>query len=236
MHRIAALALLLALVTGAVAADRLHLTAGGVVEGTVLNEDEHHLTLQVDGEVAVFARRDIARIERGVAADRGGDETRVAILPAGTPLRVVLHQRVSSQRGAGWSWRGDLVQAVAVDGAEILPVGTPVFGTIAEAQARGTIRDGALLALELTALELDGRRRGMSTQPLVTTGDDERDRALLLTGGGALVGAVADGTDGALKGAAIGLGTAVLIEGDAVVVPAESVLTFRLKAPLRLWR
>jgi len=235
MHRATAIALLFAAAITLPGADRLHLVSGAVVDGRVMTEGEQHLRVLVDGEVAVYARRDVVRIERGVE-DAGADDGGSAVIPAGTPLRVVLHQRVGSERGAGWSWDGSLVRAVQVDGAEILPVGTPVFGTIADARSRGTLQDGALLALELTGLELDRRRRGLATHALVTTGDDERDRALLLTGGGAAIGAIADGSDGALAGAAIGLGAAAMIEGDAVVVPAESVLTFRLSGDLRLWR
>jgi hypothetical protein len=63
-----------------------------------------------------------------------------------------------------------------------------------------------------------------------------------MVGGGALlgtlVGAIAGGRTGAAIGAAAGAvgGAAVQVitKGDRVVVPSESILTFRLERPIRI--
>jgi len=66
-----------------------------------------------------------------------------------------------------------------------------------------------------------------------------KDTALKTGGGaglGAIIGAIAGGGKGAAigagAGAGAGLGYQAFTHGQAVRVPAESVLTFRLRAPI----
>jgi len=57
-----------------------------------------------------------------------------------------------------------------------------------------------------------------------------------MTGAGAIVGAIAGGGKGAAigagAGAATGVGTSMATRGKAAVIPAETLVDFRLAAPV----
>ena len=52
--------------------------------------------------------------------------------------------------------------------------------------------------------------------------------------GGAALGALIDGSDGAKKGAVAGFGLSLLSKGKQVSIPAGTLIDFRLQQPLTL--
>lgn len=99
-----------------------------------------------------------------------------------------------------------------------------------------------MVALELTALNFDGKSLGILTSAHQETGASRARRAALLAGGGgaigSLVGAIAGGKKGFWIGAGLGaVGGAVVnaVRGPASLrIPAESLMLFTLQSPLTL--
>jgi hypothetical protein len=106
------------------------------------------------------------------------------------------------------------------------------------------------MAVDLDSINVNGRRYTIDsndpTAPVSSESEKEglgkNKRTGKYVGGGAalgaIIGAVAGGGKGAaigaITGAAAGAGAQVLTRGKNVNVPAETVLTFRLNAPLRV--
>src|SRR5207249_4242514 len=95
------------------------------------------------------------------------------------------------------------------------------------------------------AIDVSGRRYVVASDSNTQTASDKdglgkNQRTGKYVGGGALAGAVIGAIAGGGKGAAIGAiaggaagaGAQVLTKGQAVHVPAETVLTYRLNSPL----
>ena len=100
-------------------------------------------------------------------------------------------------------------------------------------------------ALDLESIDVNGRRYIVDAEARVNArqGLGENRRTGEFVGGGALlgtiIGAIAGGGKGAAigagAGAAAGAGTQVATRGRAVFVPAESIVTFHLNQPLRVF-
>jgi hypothetical protein len=100
--------------------------------------------------------------------------------------------------------------------------------------------------LDLEAVLVNGRRLAVDSEESVVFDTDDRfganSRTGRYVGGGALVGAIIGAITGGGKGAAIGggvgaaagAGTQAVTRGRQIIVPAESVVTFRLDQPLRV--
>jgi hypothetical protein len=103
------------------------------------------------------------------------------------------------------------------------------------------------LALDLRAVNIDGKRYIVDTEDIVENGGEkdgvgENKRTGKFLGGGAaiggIIGAIAGGGKGAAigaaSGAAAGAGAQMATRGKEVHVSAESVLFFRLERPVRI--
>ena len=102
-----------------------------------------------------------------------------------------------------------------------------VYGRIASAEAGGRAFGKARLQLQLTDIEIDG-----ALQPIVTSDfrlQGKSQGTLRNTALGAGLGALLDGSDGAEKGALAGLGASLLIRGKQVLIPAGTLIEFRLQ-------
>jgi hypothetical protein len=98
--------------------------------------------------------------------------------------------------------------------------------------------------LDLATVAIDGRQYELSTADLTEKGSSRigaNRRTGEFAGGGAAIGAIIGAIAGGGKGAAIGAGsgagagavTQILTKGT-IKVPVESILTFKLDAPLRV--
>jgi len=165
-------------------------------------------------------------------------------LPAGTIITVETTDKLSSDHNkTGDSFVTVLHQPLVGNGWVIARRGQTVIGRVASARRAGRVKGTSELGLELTALALaDGQQMPVRTQLMQTAGPTSRGRdagaVATTTGVGTVVGAAPGGGEGAAVGAAIGAAAGVagvlMTPGRATEIPAESILTFRLDAPLEV--
>ena len=168
-------------------------------------------------------------------------EYREITVPAGTRLSIELRAALASDTSQVEDpVRGVLRQAVSVDGAEALPAGTALGGSVTEALRAAKVKGRARLALRFTSVTLDDAEQPIATDRIAreAAGTKKNDAAKvgIGAGAGALVGAIAGGKKGALVGGAVGAGagTGVVLatRGDEVTLGAGTVVTTTLREPL----
>jgi hypothetical protein len=167
----------------------------------------------------------------------------VLTIPAGTRIRVQLAQTLSSKESqTGDQFSGTLADPVVVNGQTVIPAGAQASGTVTEAKSQGRFKGQAILAVRLDSVRADGRTYPVQTSQVERFEKGKGKRTAYMTGGGAGLGALIGGLAGGGKGALIGglLGAGAGGTGSAftgnkdLVLPAESILTFRLENDVTL--
>ncbi len=163
-------------------------------------------------------------------------------IPAGTTIVGRLNQYLSShQNRAGDGFTMTLDQPVVVNGWVVARPGQLVSGEVTVANKGGAGKGSSQLGIELTELTLvDGQQVPVYSQLVQYSGPSNTGRNVAAvgatTGLGAAIGAAADGGRGAgagaIAGAAAGLIGVLLASGRPADIPPESLLTFRLTAPV----
>lgn len=165
------------------------------------------------------------------------------VIPAGTSITVRLTDALGSKISQpGQSFTGTLSHSITVEGNRVVPAGASVAGIVEDAKPLGHFKGGALLQLKLTSVHIHGADKEVQTSALTMTKKGKGKRTAILAGGGAGLGALIGGLAGGGKGAAIGAvagggaGTAgaAYTGNDEIVLPAESVLTFKLAHSVRV--
>ena len=159
-------------------------------------------------------------------------------LPAGTRLRV----RLDSDLGSAISHAGDSFSAtvaddVVVDGTVVIPRHARAEGLVVDAKPLGHFKGGALLSVRLERVHTKWGSYPVSTSSIEQAEKGKGKRSAGFIGGGAGFGALIGGLAGGGKGAAIGAlagggaGTAGagLTGNRQIVLPAETLLVFRLE-------
>ncbi len=136
-----------------------------------------------------------------------------------------------------------LDQPLIVDGLVVARRGQTVMGTVVNAERAGRVKGVSKLGLSLSQLTLvDGQLVDVKTSLIKATGGTSNGRDALgvagTTGFGAAVGAAAAGGPGAAIGAGAGFVAGVtgvlLTRGRPTIIPPESLLTFRVEAPITI--
>lgn len=168
-------------------------------------------------------------------------------IPSGKTIAVRTDQTIDARDAApGQTYSGVVVRDVFdTDGQVAIPRGARATLVIREARAEGRVEGRSELALDVGAVHVNGRPYRLETSDFVEKGREgvgANRRTAKFAGGGALLGtilgAVAGGgrgaAIGAFSGAAAGAGTQSLTRGKNVRIPAETVLNFRLEAPVNI--
>jgi len=162
----------------------------------------------------------------------------------GTFVTVRVNQTLSSDRShAGDAFSATLARPIVVDGFVVAQRGQTLGGQVSEATKAGRIEGTSRLGIRLTDLTLvDGQQVPIQSQFISRAGGTSVGRDAGAVAGttalGAAVGAAADwGTGAAIgagAGAAAGLIGVLLTRGHPSVIYPESVLTFRIEAPVTI--
>jgi hypothetical protein len=169
------------------------------------------------------------------------------VLPAGTELSVRTNETIDSGKAAeGQTFDAQVTRDVRdADGDLVIPRGSDAAIVIKSATKGGRFKGASDLVLDLTAVNIEGRRYAIDATDLEKKGKSgvgANRRTATYAGGGAALGAIIGAIAGGGKGAAIGAGagagagvlTEVITKGGSIKVPAETVLTFKLDQPLRV--
>jgi hypothetical protein len=143
---------------------------------------------------------------------------------------------------AGQPFTGTIVNPVMVDGNTVIPSGAAAEGMVLQAHKRGHFKGRSYLQLTLTGLNIHGQHYRIDTSSVTQTKKGKGKRSAAFIGGGTglgmLIGGVATGgvglLVGGLAGAGAGTGIAAFTGNKDVTIPAESVVNFKLAAPIHL--
>jgi hypothetical protein len=161
-------------------------------------------------------------------------------LPAGTVIRVRVEDWISSDRNViGDNFGAELEQPIVVNGWVVARRGQAQTGRVSQVKKGHTSQ----LGLELPQLTLvDGQQIALQAQLFQASGGGNRntDRDVATVGGttglGAIIGGIAGGGTGAAIGAGLGATAGIIgvmsTEGRPTVIRPETVLSFRLTAPV----
>lgn len=180
-----------------------------------------------------------APAEAAPAPARPPAPVRVTV-PSGTHVSAVLSQQISAKsNNVGDSFSGELAAPLtSSSGKTVLAKGTPVEGTVTAAKGRGKFKGEGNLAIQLTSI--GGHAVTTSSYLKQEKGKGKRTAGIIGggTGVGALIGGLAGGGKGALIGGLAGAGAgtagAAMTGNKDIVIPAESVVSFTLEAPLTI--
>jgi len=166
---------------------------------------------------------------------------RTVSVPAGTSLPVRITEGLSSQTAQqGETIHGVLAADIITSNMIAIPRGARVTGTVVDAKDATHFSGSSRLAIALTSVDVNGQTVPVSTTPYAQEGKGRGKNTALKTGGGAALGAIIGALAGGGKGAAIGaasgggLGAGVnaVTRGEQVKIPAETLINFKLQAPV----
>jgi hypothetical protein len=167
--------------------------------------------------------------------------THPVVIPAGTMVSVRTQATLSSRdTRSGQTVPGTLAAPLVINGLTLAPVGSGATLLIADSDAGGRVKGKARLGVRLTAMQVAGALMpvdsSVSWHEARATKKKDAAKIGILSGIGAAIGAIGGGGKGAAIGAGAGggAGTALVLStrGDPAVIPAESVLQFRLEQPI----
>jgi hypothetical protein len=193
-----------------------------------------------------FPVRDVESLVFNAAGRVEPAPQQAKILPYGTDLVVRTDETIdSSNTQTGQLYRATITEGVMdAEGNQAIPAGAPVRLLIRQVTTGGAIHS-AELVLDLFSVTIDGKQYRVVTSNVDESsqkGVGKNRRTSEFLGGGAAIGALMGGIFGggrgagigALSGAGGGMLTQVFTRGKQVMVPAESVLRFRLERRLVL--
>lgn len=236
--------LLLLLSSPFVNADTIELNNGKTMQGTFIGNEGDAVKFKVDGISMSFQKKDVKNIAMGSSAAAAKTTEKQAAaekkasgpvsLDAGTTLTIRLSEGLNSGKHAtGHKFSAVLEGALTKDGVKVAPAGSKVYGVISEAVKARRIAGDAKILISLTGIRINGQIVPVSTSAVNAITESTGKGTAGKVGKGAAIGALANGSDGAKDGAAIGLGIAILKGGNQVVVPPGTLLDFKLTAPLK---
>lgn len=165
------------------------------------------------------------------------------VVPAGTSLTLVFESTVSSATAqVGDTVTARLGEDVKSGDEVILKAGSEVRGHVVSAKRSGKVKGRAELQVEFDTVEVKGRPYTIEATSVAQTATPDKGRDAKIIGGaagaGAIIGGIADGGSGALKGVLIGgaagTGGVLLTRGKEVVFEQGSRHQVKLEKGLRL--
>lgn len=165
------------------------------------------------------------------------------ILPEGTRIMVRMIDGIDSEKNhVGDHFRASLESNVEKDGVIVVRRGTDIYGQLSEVKDAGHLTGHAELRLELTGIMVHDSIVPIVTGDYDAVGKGRGGNTAKKAAGGALLGALIGALGGGGRGAAIGAGVGaaagttvnIITKGEKVRVPSETILEFRLDAPVTI--
>ena len=179
--------------------------------------------------------------------DESAVQTKTFEIPSGTRISVRNDQLIdSSQAVVGQTHAAQVTTDVrSRNGKVVIPRGARAQLVIKSASKGGRIQGAADLVLALKSVSIGGRQYLVKTTDISEQGKKgigKNKRTGKFLGGGAaaggIIGAIAGGGKGAIIGGVTGAGAGgtaqVLTKEKSIKIPAETPMTFRLEAPVRI--
>jgi hypothetical protein len=171
----------------------------------------------------------------------------VRTIPAGTTLRVRNNEAIDSTTAqAGQTFSGVVNRDVMdSEGRVAIAHGSGATLVVRAAHDQGKLQGQSELLVDVAAVTVNGRQYRLETNDVLEKGREGvgmNKRTGTFVGGGAALGGIIGALAGGGKGAAIGslsgagAGTAAqgLSRGKAVRIAPETLLSFRLEAPVQI--
>lgn len=171
----------------------------------------------------------------------------IRTIPAGASIRIRNNEAIHSETAkTGQIFSGQVAEDVKdADGNVAIPKGSDAALVVKAVAGQGKLQGQSELVLDVDSVTVGGRKYQMETVDLVEKGKEgvgTNKRTAIYTGGGSalggIIGAIAGGGKGAaigaLSGAGAGTAAQAVTRGKAVKVASETVLTFKLEAPVRI--
>ena len=239
-------------------ADTLELKNGSQIKGKFLGGTETEVSFQVGSTVQKYNVADIVSLKfdseglvdapapqpRSLLPDNPSPVAAVEMKPAyatilaGTRISVRTIDDIDSTRSRpGDGFQASLAEPLTLEGNVVVAKDTLVYGRLTESKESGTFTGRSQLRLELTGIVVNEKTVPVVTGEYEATGKSRGASTARRTVGGAalgaIIGAAADGGKGAAIGAGIGAGAGagseIIIRGDQVKVPSETLLDFTLQ-------
>jgi hypothetical protein len=165
------------------------------------------------------------------------------VLPTGTALSIRTTSAIGTNNSKGnQEFEASLDKPVLSGNVIVIPKGAPIKGVILKSESAGRIKGEGALILQLTSVTVKNTPYKIATDHAMQQSKSRGKRSAAMIGGGGGAGALIGGLTGGGKGAAIGAlagaaaGTAgaTLTGKRDTVIPAETILDFKLTAPLTL--
>jgi hypothetical protein len=164
------------------------------------------------------------------------------VIPAASVIGLELESTITTER-AQLEDRVDarVTRDVFANGRLAIPAGSRVAGIVTLVERGGKVKERARLGVRFHTLVLaNGRQVPLRTETIFREGESPAGESSKKIGGaaigGAVLGAIIGGKKGAIAGATAGAagGTAVVMAGDRnhATLPAGSVVTVKLAAPV----
>lgn len=158
------------------------------------------------------------------------------VIPAGTDIEVRVNQDLGSKISrSGDTFSATVSHPVTVNGRVVIPQGSSAEGLVVAAKPLGRFAGKAELALRLERIQVGSHSFPVMTSTIASVKKGKGRRTGIMAGGGAglgaLIGGLAGGGKGALIGALAGAGAgtagSAFTGNKNILIPAETLLTFR---------
>ena len=162
-------------------------------------------------------------------------------LVEGTSIKIRTQTTLSTKETkTGDSFTATLAEPIMIDGKVVAPRGSQVTGLVVDSDPGGRVKGVATISVRLTHLRVGDRKVEIQTRAIARQAHATKRKDAAKVGIGAGIGAAIGAIAGAGKarpsaqraGGAAGTGLVLATHGDPAVIAAESVLTFKLSAPV----
>jgi hypothetical protein len=255
-HPLWAAAVVVAVATTSLSADKVRTRSGKVIDGIFLGGDSKAVRVLLDdGKVAEIPLSEAVAVEFDErkpppppppppppAKPQAKPQPKMISVPAGTAVNVRLTEDIDVDTSkAGQTFKAIVDDPVMIGGSVVIPRGASAALQAVNVEQSGRTRGSDKISLKINTIGFGGMVYEVTTAYVESKGKGEGRRTARKVGGGAglgaIVGGIAGGGEGAAIGAAVGAATggAVAAGGEEhLKLPAETRLQFQLTAAVNV--